>query len=345
MAALDFMHNLATIRALTPDFMPVTVEPRDHYFSLGLGLTGRCNFQCPICYYHGPEGSAAPNDMPLPLLKSLLTPLPQLASISIGLEGEPFCHPCFFDALDIMSAHADQLNIISNGSLLDVESCKRLSEYPIGSFALSIDAGDEAAYRRFRKGGELGIFQTNGATLVEQLGDRVGFHTVIFAENTESLTRLPELAAKMGVQWISLQQLRPTYWTSRRMVHPIAGEQIKAVIKSIINAAEKKEIALLFDQRFGNKRIMQFIRKMQKECEYIKIQQEEIQSCSQILQFTSILSNGQIFPCCGDFSSHDISAFSFDGIFNHEYLQRLRYLHKKNKLAILPCLKCRYGDK
>lgn len=344
MQAPDAVYDLQRLRQLTPDFVPCRVGRREHHFSLGLGLTSRCNFRCPGCYYHGPDGGATGHDMPLPLLEALLAPLPRLTSIVIGLEGEPLCHPRLFDALDCMATRADRLSLISNGSLLDAETCKRLSGYPIGFFALSIDAGDDIAYRHFRKGGELATFRKNGRALVERLGERVCLHAVVFAENMESLSRLPEVAATMGVKWISLQQLRETAGTAMRMVHRAQGRLVKEGLKKIIATAEKQEVILVFEQRFGNKEIMCYLEQVAKTNKYIRIEPQTTQFCPQILQFTSVFSNGQLFPCCGDFSPHDISEYSFDGIFNHEYLQRLRFLHAKKEYAFPACKLCRAGS-
>lgn len=344
MGALEFAHDLATVRALTPDFAPLTVAPRAHHFSLGLGLTSRCNFRCPICYYHDAPTPRAARDMPLPLLKSLLAPLPQLASVCIGLEGEPFCHPRIFDALDMVAAHADCLNIVSNGSLVDGEAAERLCRYPLASLALSIDAGDEAAYRRFRQGGELRVFMKNGARLAGRLGPRVCLHTVVFAKNLDSLARLPDVAAEMGVSSISLQQLRPTAGSRQRNVHPAKGEFLKEGLERMVGSAERRGIILVFDARFANREIMDHLQGLAQNSTCIRLQKCGDGSCSQLSTFTSILGDGTLFPCCGDFTPAPIRHHSFDGIFNHEYLQRLRFLHRKKNAHLPPCRPCLHEE-
>lgn len=344
MGALEFAYDLATLRALTPDFVPVTVAPRAHHFSLGLGLTSRCNFRCPICYYHDAGAPRAARDMPLSLLKSLLDPLPQLASVCIGLEGEPFCHPRLFEALDMVAAHADCLNIVSNGSLVDGEAAERLCRYPLGSLALSIDAGDEVSYRRFRQGGELRVFMKNGARLAGRLGPLVCLHTVVFAENLDSLARLPDVAAEMGVSSISLQQLRPTAGSRQRNVHPATGEKLKEGLDRIVASAERRGIALFFDARFTNRRGMEHLQDLAQNSTSIRLQKCVADTCSQLYAFTSILAEGTLFPCCGDFSPAPIPQHSFDDIFNHEYLQRLRFLHRKQNAPIPPCRACLHEE-
>lgn len=277
--------------------------------------------------------------MPLPMLKALLAPLPQLASIIVGLEGEPLCHPHFFEALDSMATRTDCLCIVSNGSLIGREIATRLAAYPVGAFVLSIDAGDETTYRRFRKGGELRSFKRNGAILAEQLGDRLRLHAVLFAENLKSLASLPDIASEMGIRWVSMQQFHPTTAALRRNIHPAEKEKLKEGIKRIINSAERRNVVLLFEHRFGNKEITDSLYNISKKCKFLKIYHQNNIQCRQIFNFASILSSGKFFPCCGDFTPTDIYSNSFDGIFNHEYLQRLRFLHAQN-IYISPCRSC-----
>lgn len=70
-----------------------------------------------------------------------------------------------------MSSRTDSLCIVSNGSLIDRQIATRIAAYPVGTFVLSIDAGDEVTYRLIRKGGERRSFPKNGAARAEQLGD------------------------------------------------------------------------------------------------------------------------------------------------------------------------------
>lgn len=339
MEYLEFDYNLDSLRRLTSDFTPCIVERRDNVFSLGIGLTSRCNFRCPMCYYHGSDNAPLGQDMSLSMLKTLISPLPQLASIIVGLEGEPFCHPHFFEALDLMATRTNNLRIVSNGSLISPGVARQLSAYPIGSVVLSIDAGDEATYRRFRKGGDLRNFKRIGATLAEQLGDRLLLHAVLFAENLNSLASLPDIASDMGIRWISMQQFRPTTAALRRNIHPAEKEKLKEGIKRIINSAERRNVVLLFEHRFGNKEITDSLYNISKKCKFLKIYHQNNIQCRQIFNFASILSSGKFFPCCGDFTPTDIYTNSFDGIFNHEYLQRLRFLHAHN-IYISPCRSC-----
>ena len=63
---------------------------------LGIGLTSRCNFNCPFCYYHRDNSKSPPTVMPLELLQRILEGLKPLKAVNFALEGEPLCYPHFF---------------------------------------------------------------------------------------------------------------------------------------------------------------------------------------------------------------------------------------------------------
>lgn len=341
MAILEFEYNLNKLSEYLPDFGECKVERKERHFSLGIGLTSRCNFSCPMCYYRWEETRGSNADMPLPLLKSILQPLPQLANICIGLEGEPFCHPQFFKALDICENKADNLIIVSNGSLITRKIAQSLANYPIGKLILSIDAPDEITYRYFRRGGSLKTFLKNASILVDILGETIQFHVVVFEENIHVISHLPKLCRKVGISTISLQQYRPTPYSLQKGINPALISDMKKGIENMARQAEINKINLLFDEHFGEKTIIKHIDELAKLYKIIKIERSVNSKCSSIYNFTSITSSGYLFPCCGDYTPAPIYEKSFDGIFNHKYLQFLRQLNLNN-YPLPPCKTCLY---
>lgn len=338
---LNFTHDIAYIKGLSKTIAPCAVKKKDHHFNLGIGLTTRCNFRCPMCYYHSETSEAAkPIDMPLSLLGSILKQLPTLANITVGLEGEPFCHPQVFQALDLMAKKSDSISIVSNGSLLTNAICRTLSGYPITLVALSIDAADTKAYAKFRTGGNLQTFKKNGSYLAEYLGNAVRLHTVMFSENLDSITQMPQVAAEMGIGHISFQQLRPHAAALARGITPPAPFELESCLKRIIENAIKYNIILHFDGFFGKESIMQMLTDISGTTSVLRLQPRVGKHCPYIFNFTSILSDGRIFPCCGDFRPAAVIDYSFDGIFNHDYLQCLRALCQQG-VPLFPCSQCR----
>ena len=122
-------------------------------YSLGIGLTSRCNLNCPFCYYRE-RGHNTVSMLPIARLRDILTGLGQLRLISFSLEGEALLYPGLKDALDLASEHAEILQITTNGQLLDDGMADLLCGTPkLRSLILSIDSADPGAYAAMRRGG------------------------------------------------------------------------------------------------------------------------------------------------------------------------------------------------
>ncbi len=345
MSNLNFPHDFNYIKNLVTSTELFSVQRKDHVFSLGIGLSSRCNFRCPMCYYHTDLGNMSKAvDMPLKLLSSIIEHMPILANVIIGLEGEPFCYPHIFQALDIIATKADTISLVSNASLLTKSVCDSLKPYPISLFALSIDADNDVLYEKFRLGGKLDIFKKHGAYLAQCLGDVVRLHTVIFTENIEGVAMMPKFATEMGIKSISFQQFRPHKAAVQRGISAPSSPNLMSCLEKIINNALKFGVTIYFDGFFGENSIMQQLFAIAEKNPLIKVQQYTENQCPYLTNFTSILSDGRLFPCCGDFRPATISEYSFDGIFNHSYLQKLRLMYKK-KIRPAPCYICRHLTK
>jgi radical SAM protein with 4Fe4S-binding SPASM domain len=66
--------------------------------------------------------------------------------------------------------------------------------------------------------------------------------------------------------------------------------------------------------------------------------------CPSPWNFVSILSDGRLFACCGDIEPVSLESFSFDDIYNHELLRKLRYLLLSSKKMPKVCKNCFYGE-
>lgn len=62
-------------------------------------------------------------------------------------------------------------------------------------------------------------------------------------------------------------------------------------------------------------------------------------SCFFPWNFTSILSDGRLFPCCGDINPVNMEKYNYDSIFNNEILLKLRKaLHTEMPSVCKECL-------
>lgn len=334
---LEFLHNVEYIDNIAQNVEKITLPRKDDYYNLGIGLTTRCNFKCPFCYYHAVGHEYTQRDMPLQMLADILKLLPRLNAVVIGLEGEPFCHPDIFEALDIITSHTGHINIVSNISLINKSICQRLQEYPISCFTISCDAADSKNYEAFRKGGSFNKFIKNAALVSDYFKEACMLHSVVFQENLISLENIPTLAKQININKISFQQLRSAKISGYEKPCRANSVSLKNFLVRVCAKADVNQTHLLFGSSFGDKEVMSFLAELEKAYEYTSI--VRFHGCSKPFNYTSVLADGRLFPCCGDFTPTDIKEYSFDGIFNHHYLRCLRGLHVKGIIP-QPCNEC-----
>lgn len=305
----------------------VKLEEKLDTYSLGIGLSSKCNFNCLHCYYKETRKNCF---LSIDLLKIVMINMPRLQSVIIGLEGEPLLYPYLNSALQIISNNTNSINIVTNGSLLDEKICLQLSHFPITSLAISIESGISSIYEHIRIGSNFKTFIKNCENAVKYCGDIVNFHVTIFKQNLPSIPQILALASKIGIKNISFQLLRQTRSTKSSGICPVKEEELLIYLEQII---DQNEVNVLFPYNFASQRVMHFIEEKQN----FKYNTTHIQSsskdCEIIYKFTSILSDGSIFPCCGDLPTFYPIKYSFNGIFNHPVLQRLR---KKIRTTQIP---------
>ncbi len=315
-----------------------TVPRENGKYILGIGLTSRCNYRCPICYYHNDTSEIHPDrDIPLDVLRTVFKNCGSLQCINFAMEGEPFCYPYLFQALDSAMETAGAITISTNASLLTHQKLQLLSDYNISLLSLSIDAADEEGYARFRHGGQLATFISNAGMAAEMLGDAVIFNAVIFQQNLHSVLELPKIAHMTGVSAIALMPLRPHSGARANGISTAKFEDLQQCLTDMIEKAAQYNLTLNLDGFRGDRKIMDWLARYSPDMTKGAVKKK----CSVPWQYTSILSSGELFPCCGDFQPAKISAYNFDGIYNHPYLRLLRAGISRNRL--LPaCKACDY---
>ncbi len=304
------------------------IYPDDNKFSLGIGLTSRCNFSCPICYYHTSKNNNPYTDIPLELLKKIFIACPTFKTVNFALEGEPFCYPYVLDALDCAMDYAENIGISTNGSILNNKFVNSISKYRFSIFSFSIDGATEESYAMFRKGGNLSIFMNNVSKIVDRIDKNIAvFTSVIYDKNIIYLANLPKIAYMTGVESIYLMKIRMHDLCITNSIHKAKDKDTINFILDLMNQAEKYNIKIIIDSFFLKEDLMIMLKNIKSKFLYIL----DNKICKIPWEYTSILSNGYIFPCCGDFEPSPISEYTFDGIFNHDYMTMIRGNILKNK--------------
>lgn len=282
---------------------------------LGLGLTSKCNFNCPICFYHNNSGSKNNTELSLKTIAQILQSLDSLYLLNLSLLGEPLLHSEILDVLELAGSHSEHIILCSNGSIVSDRLCKLLGKLNGLNLILSLDAADAPTYSFMRRGGTFSTFIKNAKKFRDYLGDRLEFTCVLCGNNLESLKRLPELAASLGVKKITFNLLRETGFTRENGVSPVSSQELATFVAEIDERAKNLDLTITYPAPL-NKRM-----------------------CRLPFFYTSILSDGSLFPCCGDFKPEKIESFDYQGIFNHKYLASIRSNLISNK-AMAACSHC-----
>lgn len=318
------------------------VVPRPSCFSLGVGLTDRCNLDCPMCWWHAPDGPERRKaaDLPLERLERILRAVGPLRQVIFAAEGEPLLHPRFFEAAELAQEHAEAISLATNGIPLSRESVARLAEMRVAALVLSCDAADAEGYARFRRGGDFSVFRGNAALLAKAFGERVILHAVICAQNARSLAALPALADDLGIASIGLAGIRMHPRAAAEGLSPASPEDLPACLEAMGEEADRCGIRLILDERLADAGTMGRIARMLPH-PHVVPPPAAPGSCLQPWSFATVTAGGELLPCCGDIAPEPILSDDFDGVFNHESLVLLRALLQSG--CVPPaCARCRH---
>ena len=108
---------------------------------VGLQITGCCNLSCRYCYADKLQSV----NIPFGILKKILDDLSLMEVFQVLIEGgEPFLHPHFLDIVEYGLARFPDIAILTNGTIYDEKTFKKLSElhkiHPELNLQISLDS-------------------------------------------------------------------------------------------------------------------------------------------------------------------------------------------------------------
>lgn len=170
---------------------------------LGINITSRCNFHCTYCIV---KGGDEPCDLPR---EDVLKIMDEAYSIGIrALDfsgGEPFLYPRFLDLLR-MGVDRFNINILTNGSLIDRHTAKVLKNMGCISLRISLDGASPDIHEQFRGKGTYAP-AINGLKSVLEQDLPVGVNTVLSKSNISHFKELLGLLDHLGVEVIRVLPL------------------------------------------------------------------------------------------------------------------------------------------
>lgn len=192
-------------------------------------LTWRCNLRCHFCHLWRIDPDPD-RTLDLALLKKLLTSLRDQGLIKVHFSGgEVFLRPDFPEILNAACNLDLQINITTNGTLLNKEAARCLVDARVHTVAFSLDHVIEKKHDAWRgmagawKQTWKGINRLMERKAVKGTGPVVAVNTVVTRRNIDYLPELHDLLAERGIEKWRLLPLRTSY----KKLRPLADQWMK----------------------------------------------------------------------------------------------------------------------
>lgn len=216
-----------------------TVEGRPSRFFFS--VTERCNLRCAHCITHAPEltKSGAARTMTPAVVDALRADLGLGTYFAFVHGGESLTAPIFFDLLDAIrstrGAEPSVVHLLTNGLLLDDAIAERLVGQGVSSLSVSLDGATAATNDVIRVGGRFeqvcGNVESVTAWRRRTGADlRIGLSYVVLSQNATEVGAFVELAARLGVDWVKIEEGVPATEFARRSLVSCASPPMRAGI-------------------------------------------------------------------------------------------------------------------
>jgi MoaA/NifB/PqqE/SkfB family radical SAM enzyme len=188
----------------------------DSLARLYLEPTSECNLRCRACLraaWEEPVGrmSGATWERILSGIRRL-DPLP---SLFLGGFGEPLMHPDIMDMVGDAKRLGLEVELITNGSLLDERIADRMIAHRLDRLWVSLDSAEEEGFATVRKGGQLPEILRNvhglNAARERSLSEspRIGISFVATRDTISSLPRVLRLGMRLMADRFSVSNILP----------------------------------------------------------------------------------------------------------------------------------------
>jgi len=135
---------------------PDRILPRAHLWArplrMQIAINDFCNLRCPHCLREDPTLPMDQNYLGVDDLRRLAPWFRSAQFVALAGLGEPFLQKDIFDVIGLVQDHGATPSIISNATLLNEETCRRLVGKRPLLMNLSIDAGTPEVFERVRLG-------------------------------------------------------------------------------------------------------------------------------------------------------------------------------------------------
>ena len=170
-------------------------------------LTWRCNLRCVMCNVWRQRKKSL---LTLPVMESLADELVSLGTTKVHLTGgEVLLHPYIFEIIAALSQRGLQVNLTSNGTLLNAENAGRLVESGAQNVSLSLDGASAAVHDAVRGKGNWkrtlrGVRNLRRAAKHAHRKLHIRVNTVVSRMNYLDLADMPGIIHQAGADRLTL---------------------------------------------------------------------------------------------------------------------------------------------
>lgn len=183
--------------------------------TIGLILDYRCNYKCKMCPFHGKGYKGEYWNNRQGLMRTvqkeeafiLIDKINNngIKNIVLSSAGEIFSYPYWEDVAQYADSKNMKTTIITNGSMIDEEMCKRIKTVGIANVSVSIDALSEEVYIQVRNTSIENYKKAiNAPILLKKYGFNVNIHFVIQEENKHELEEFKEYWKNQNIDSLSI---------------------------------------------------------------------------------------------------------------------------------------------
>lgn len=240
-------------------------------FYLTLESGNFCNLKCPLCATTFREKEMPRGMLDAETAKRILDRFPALLVANLSLWGEPFLNKQIFDIIRYGRERKIEMIVQSNFSLpnFDEEMAQNILDSDLSTLWLSIDGATQETYEVYRRKGEL-------ALVLENLG------TLLRLKRAQGRTN-PKIVWKMVV--------------NKHNQHEVPLAQAKANELGI----EFLTVEIYTPEHLKE----QWKPSVDVEQMGTKTHTDRMEQCYPLWQVMTVNFNGDVFPCCGEWSPKD----------------------------------------
>lgn len=300
-----------------------------------LEVNDYCNLSCPMCGRQSPDIPKNTGAMDLAVVEALRPVFRTALNVGLAGNGEPFLHPRLFDILDVVVAEKAAPAIITNATLIDEETARRLVGYGPMILLPSVDGGTKEVYEAIRRPAVFEQTRENLLTLKREK-ERAGtpfpivhFLVTLCAINEDDLPNVVELAHEVGAVAVDAQSCYPQSEESRRLMIEDPA-RLKRAFAAGREAARRcgvefrsQAMSIGVDRRFSDR------------------SPEAPMFCQNVWTQLHVLINGDVRICC--FSKQEtignVLRDPLDSIWNHPRMVAMRRAMREARVPT-DCVDC-----